>query len=196
MLAFLKTKLALTIIGVVAAVGATGAATVVAAQHHIGPFAQESGAAHSTIATSKATKTPPGAAQYHSQGLITGVTLDAGAASGTLTFLADDTTQAVTVHFTSQTHVEVTNDTAGSGAAASHGQSGAAGLKTGMYAVIVGTVQSDGSILAKEIQANANGKAHHGGATPTPGPGNGHHTPTPGPGNGHHDPTPTPHPHG
>lgn len=194
MLAFLKTKLALMTIGVVAAIGATGTVAVMAAQHHNGPSAQGSGAAaHSTVSTPKTTKTPPGATQYHAQGLITSVILGADATTGSLTFLADGTTQAVMVRITSQTHVEVTS--AGNGKAAT-GQSGAAGLKTGLHAVVVGTVQSDGSILAKEIQANANGKAHHGGATSTPGPGNGHHDPTPGPGNGHHDPSPTPHPHG
>jgi hypothetical protein len=197
MLSFLKTKLVLTIIGAVAAVGATGTVAVVAAQHHIGPFAQGSGAAtHSTVSTPRATKTPPGASQYHAQGLITSVTLDISATSGTLTFVADGTTQPVTVHITAQTQVEVAPANAGGGSTSPHGQSGAAGLKSGLYAVIVGTMQSDGSILAKEIQANANGKAHQGGATPTPGPGNGHHDPTPGPGNGHHTPTPSPTPHG
>jgi hypothetical protein len=160
MLSFLKTKLALTLIGAIAAVGAMGTATMVAAQHHVGPFAQGSGAVHSTVSASH--KTPPGAAQYHAQGVITAVSLNAGATSGTLTFLAHGTTRAVTVHFTAQTHVEVADAGAEHGTTA-HGQPGAAALKPGLHAVIVGTVQADGSILAKEIQANANGEAHQGG---------------------------------
>ena len=197
MLTLLKTKVALLVLGAIAFTGVAGTATVVVAQHHAGPFAPGGifGAQHPSQDAS-ATKTPDGKT-FHAQGIIQSVTWDAGKTSGSLTFVPNGTTAPVTVRFTAQTHVEVSADIQ-SGTTTTHGQVGVVGLQVGMAANIVGTLQPDGTVLAQEIQANANGKAHQGGdgATPTPNPGNGHHdgTPTPHPGNGHHDGTPTPTP--
>lgn len=197
MLALLKTKLAVLLLGALAVTGATGTAAVVAAHAHAGPFAQGGIFAQQQSAPhAQATKTPEGGAgtSFQGQGLIQSVTFAAGNVSGTLVFLPDGTTTPITVQFTTQTHVEVADGS--NQHSTSQGNLGAPGLKAGLYANIVGTLQTNGSVLAKEIQANANGKAHQGGgqATPTPGPGHGHHdgTPTPVPGHGHHDGTPTP----
>jgi cytochrome c-type biogenesis protein CcmE len=192
MLTLLKSKLAMTVLGLVVAMGAAGTATVVAAQQHVGPFAQSSGLA-SGHSTGQGTTTPQGSHQFHAQGLIQGVTLNSDTVSGMVLFLPDGASKAVTVHFTAQTHVEVADDAQQGSSTSDHGQIGAAGLKTGEYALVVGTLQSDGTVLATEIQANTNGKAHQGGATPTPGSGEGHRPiPTPGSDDGHR-PTPTPH---
>jgi len=189
-LTLLKTKLAAVIISAVAVTAVAG--TTVAAANHAGPFA--AGAIfgpNASVTTHHQPAQTPDTDQhtqhYEAQGLISSVTFNAGNTSGTLLFLPNGSHAAVLVKFTAQTHVEVAADN--SKGATSHGNPGAAGLKAGLYANIVGERQADGSVLATNIQANANGNAHQGGEQPTPGPGNGHHTPTPGPG---HQPTPKP----
>jgi len=186
----LKTKLAAVIISAVAVTAIAG--TSVAAANHAGPFAAGAGFGSNTsvVGHHQPTQTPDKGQHdqhYEAQGQIAGVNLDAGNSSGTVLFLASGTHAAVLVKFTAQTHITVAD--AHSNSATTHGNPGAAGLKAGLYANIVGEQQTDGSILATTIQANANGDAHQGGAQPTPGPG--HHDPTPGPGNGH-QPTPGP----
>ncbi len=205
MLALLKTKLAAVIISALAVT--TVAGTTVAAANHAGPFAPGNvfGTSQNGDISRDSTTTPGsnGKTQhYEAQGQIVSVTFAAetgtttgtppgvttgtplGTASGTLMFLPNGSSAAISVTFTLQTHVEVADKT--------HTTKGAAGLKAGLYANIVGLKQTDGTVLATTIQANANGNAHQGGSQPTPGPGNDHHAPTPNPGSGHHDPTPNP----
>jgi len=182
MLAALKTKLALALIGGIAVLGITGTTVVVAAQQHAGPFAPGGMFAHATPASAqseahKAQDQSP----YHAQGLIHSVSLDAKTHTGTLVFIPDGTSKSVTVRVTVQTHVEVADAPEHDGM---HGQARVADLTSGLFAVVVGTLQHDGSVLAKNIQANAHGKAHHGGEMPTPGAGNGHPDPTPTPKHG------------
>ena len=198
MLTLLKTKLALILIGALAVTGVTGTAAVVAAHQHVGLFANgnlfgtQTSHSHGDINTDKGTPTD---ANYHAQGIIQSVTLGTDSTSGTLTLLPNGTSTVVTVDFTAQTHIEIAADSE-----QKNPDSGAAGLKAGLFANVVGTLQPDKTVLAKEIQANANGKAHQGGNTPTPTPGDGHKhangtpTPTPGDGHGHQNGTPTPTP--
>ena len=177
MLPFLKTKLTLIILSVVVVLGLTGATAVLAAERHVGPFAQNTAAASDHGHGQSDHGTPPShdQTQYHAQGLIQSVSLKAGEHSGTLVFLPDGASKSVMVQFTADTHVEIADDRTPS---AGHGQPGAAGLEVGLHANIIGTLQKDGFVLATEIQANANGRAHQGGEMPTPGSGN-DHTPTP-----------------
>ncbi len=177
MLTLLKTKAALALIGMLIAGSLTGTA-VMMAQNHAGPFG------HNTNAGDETTKTPESQEgdSYHAQGLIKSVTFASGNTSGSLTFLPDGATTTVVVHFNAQTHVEVAddhfaNDHDPDGAHATpspSGQPGTAGLKAGLFVVVVGQKQSDGSVLAKEIQANANGAAHHDGDEATPEAGDDH----------------------
>lgn len=189
MLTFLKSKLALTIIGVVAA-GTITTTAAVASVNHVGPFASHT--ANSTPANSTTHAHPTATAKnsFHAQGQITAIQFAAGSTtSGTLTFLPDSQTQSVTVSFTDQTKVEVSltqpdPKKGGQGntpTPTTHKQLGAAALIAGLYAVIDGTLQSNGEVLATHIQASDHGKAHQGGpdTTPTPGPDHGKGTPGP-----------------
>jgi hypothetical protein len=186
-LTIVKAKLATVLISAVAVTAVAG--TSVAAATHAGPFAAGAvfGPTTSTASHHQPTHTPDNHQHFAAQGQISGVTFATGNTSGTLLFLPNGTTTAVVVKFTAQTHVEVS--VTHSTSSTTHGNPGAAGLKAGLYANIVGDRQTDGTILASTIQASDNGKAHQGGAPPTPGPG--HHDPTPDPGNGH-QPTPGP----
>lgn len=160
MMAFLKAKLAAVLISALAVTTVTGTA-VVAAGHHAGPFAPGS-----VFGTQKTTKADEGHQDFHAQGLIQHVTFAVGTTtSGSLTLLPNGQTQTVMVTFTAQTHVEVNgnNGTHQAGSTTSDETSGAAALTAGLYANVEGTKQGDGTVLAREIQANANGKAHQGG---------------------------------
>jgi hypothetical protein len=174
MLTLLKTKVALVLIGTLVAGSLTGTA-VMMAQNHAGPF-HVSGQNTNAGETTKTPESHEGDT-YHAQGLIKGVTFASNKASGSLTFLPNGATTTVTVHFTAQTHIEVAGDRDHEDADEAHstsGQPGAAGLKAGLFAAVEGTRQSDGSVLAKEIQANANGNAHHNGDEATPEAGDDH----------------------
>src|SRR5215469_11257054 len=147
MLTVLKTKLALTIIGLVAATGVAGTTAVVAAQQHAGPFAPGGiFASHTATPADHDHGTPAASDQYEAQGLIQSVSLNADKQSGTLQFLPNGTSASITVQFTADTHVEVADDRDPS---STHGQVGAAGLRAGLFANIVGTRQHNGSVVAK-----------------------------------------------
>jgi uncharacterized membrane protein YgcG len=77
--------------------------------------------------------------EFEAHGTIQVITFDQGTtSSGNLDFLPDGQQAPITVDFTAQTHVEVTG-----------------GLQTNVAARIEGTKQSNGSVLAKEIQDDA-----------------------------------------
>jgi len=206
MLTLLKSKMALAIIGVVAA-GTITTTAAVASVNHEGPFATHTISAAQGHGTPDAKSTDTAKATFHAQGQITAVQFAASSTTaGILTFVPDGQSKTITVAFTDQTKVEVslthTNPAkGGQGNTATpnpiHGQPGAAALVAGLFAVIDGTTQTDGSVLATHIQANDHGNAHQGGpdASPTPGPSHGKGTPgpdktpqpegTPQPGQGH-----------
>lgn len=161
MMIFLKAKLAAVLISAVAVTAVAGT-TVVAATQHAGPFAPGAvfGGQKTTTAVADDHQ------NFHAQGLIQQVTFSTGATtSGTLTLLPNGQTKTVVVSFTAQTHVEVNGDSDGKHAGSTTGGTtrGAAALTAGLSANVVGTLQHDGTVLAREIQANANGKAHQGG---------------------------------
>jgi uncharacterized membrane protein YgcG len=131
-----KTKL-LTNLVVVVAVLVIGAGVVMAARGgNIVPFTSSSGDAHSAQATEAEQHDQN---EFHAHGMIQTITFDQGTtSSGSLDFLPDGQQATVTVDFTAQTHVEVKG-----------------GLQTNVAVRIEGTKQSDGSVLAKEINDNA-----------------------------------------
>ena len=220
MLALLKSKIAIAIIGCIAVASITATAAVASAQH-AGPFAVNTTQHGVQGGGDDGTKTVGADGQEtHLQGQIKSVTFTANSTkAGTLVLLPTGKQQTVTVQFTAQTKVEVSlshsgGDSSKSGddgkdtptpehdkakgtptPTANHGKQGAAALVAGLTVQVEGTKQADGSILAKEIQANDNGDAHEG----TPEPGNNHGTPEPGdkhgtpePGDSHGTPTPQP----
>jgi hypothetical protein len=208
MLTLLKSKLVLAIIGIMGIGGITATATIASAQH-AGPFAINTSQHGQDDGNN--TSTTPGH-EFHAQGVIVSVTLAQGSTtSGTLVLRPNGQQNTVIVHFTADTHIEVSHDQNdddsehGTPIPAATGEHSASSLTAGLTVNVEGVVQSDGSVLAKEIQANDNGNAHDGdNGTPeanddhgTPGPGDDHGTPepgddhgTPGPGDDHGTPEP------
>lgn len=129
-----KTRL-LTNLVVVVAVLVIGAGVVMAARgSDIGPFTSSSGDSHQAQATEQHDQN-----EFKAHGMIQTITFDQGTtSSGNLEFLPDGQQTTVIVDFTAQTHVEVNG-----------------GLKTNIAVRVEGTKQSDGSVLAKEINDNA-----------------------------------------
>jgi cytochrome c-type biogenesis protein CcmE len=129
-----KTKL-LTNLVVVVAVLVIGAGVVMAARgSNVVPFTSSSGDSRSADATAQRDQN-----EFQAHGMIQTITFDQGTtSSGNLEFLPDGQPATVIVDFTAQTHIQVTG-----------------GLQTNIAVRIEGTRQSDGSVLAKEIQDNA-----------------------------------------
>ena len=143
MVSWLKTKLTIIIIAAVAVFTVAGAGAVMAAQNH--PF-------------SSSPRTSDGASsqqqnEFEAQGVIQQVTFDQNTTqSGNLVFLPNGEQTTVTVVFTTATHIEVEADANNAG----NSQNDAGPLQAGMSAKVEGVAQADGSILAKEINANGN----------------------------------------
>ncbi len=163
MLTFLKAKTALLVIGALATLTVAGTAVAVAGHNHAGPLADASG----TSARTSTSDSHSSQQHYHAQGLIQAVTFQSSnSSSGQITFLPNGASTTILVNFNAQTHVEVAVDQTqqdSRGSSAAHGQPGATALAAGMSALVVGTSQANGPVMATEIQANANGKAHQGG---------------------------------
>lgn len=136
-----KTKL-LTNLVVVAAVLVIGAGVVMAARGgSVVPLKSSSGDAHSAQATATGQHDQDDQNEFKAHGMIQTITFDQGTtSSGNLEFLPDGQQATVTVKFTAQTHVQVKG-----------------GLQTNVAVRVEGTKQSDGSVLAKEINDNAQG---------------------------------------
>jgi hypothetical protein len=189
MLAWMKTKVATLLIGALAA-GTVAGGTAVAASRHAGPFAP--GAvfgSQKTVASDHDQHDANYETQGLIKGVTF---TDSGKTSGALVLLPDGQTATVKVTFTAATHVEVngaqntgekesgdqasgkgtpapaegagakTPEPEASGTKTPDAAHSAAALAVGLYANVTGTKQADGSVLAKNIQANANGKAHQG----------------------------------
>jgi hypothetical protein len=137
-----KTRL-LTNIVVVLAVLLVGAGVVMAARGgDNGPFSSSvgsanSGSAHSAEATEQGDQNDQNDQNdFQAQGTIQTITFDQGTtSSGNLEFLPDGQQATIIVDFTAKTQVEVKG-----------------GLQTNVAVRVEGTKQSDGSVLAKEIQ--------------------------------------------
>ncbi len=141
-----KTKL-LTNLVVVVAVLVIGAGVVMAARGgSITPLASSSGDSHSAQATGTEQHEQNEQNEFNAHGMIQTITFDQGTtSSGSLEFLPDGQQATVTVAFTAQTHVQVKG-----------------GLQTNVAVRVEGTKQSDGSVLAKEINDNAQGDEDNG----------------------------------
>lgn len=133
---WMKNKLVTIIIAVVAVFTVAGAGAVMAAQSHN---------------PSSSPRTSDGAAQagkgFEAQGVIQQVMFDQGTTqSGSLVFLPTGKQTTVTVTFTTATEIHT---------GTASGSSQQTALQAGMMVKIEGTVQADGSVLAREINANA-----------------------------------------
>jgi hypothetical protein len=136
---WMKNKLVTIIVAAVAVFTVAGAGVVMAAQSH-----------------NSSPRTSNGAAQagdnFEAQGVIQQVMFDQGTTqSGSLIFLPNGNRSTVTVTFTSATEIH-TNTTSSSSQNADANQQGA--LQASMTIKVEGTVQADGSVLAREINAN------------------------------------------
>ncbi|HEY7357490.1 MAG TPA: DUF5666 domain-containing protein [Ktedonobacterales bacterium] len=152
MMLWMKARLTTVIIAAVAVFTVAGASAVFAAQSH-----NDSPAATRTSAGASSQQ----AQGFEAQGVIQQITFDQGTTtSGSLVFLPNGKQSTVTVVFTTATHIEVGEGNSGD---SSHDQNDDNGndnaqqgaLQAGMTVKIEGTVQADGSILAREINANA-----------------------------------------
>ncbi len=132
-----KTKL-LTNLVVVVAVLVIGAGVVMAARgSDISPFTSSSGDSHQAQATEQHEQNDQN--EFNAHGMIQTITFDQGTtSSGHLEFLPDGQQATVIVDFTAQTHVQVQG-----------------GLQTNIAVRVEGTRQSDGSVLANEINDGA-----------------------------------------
>lgn len=143
MVSWLKTKLTIIIIAAVAVFTVAGAGAVMAAQNH-------------TFASTPRTSDGASSQQqneFEAQGVIQQITFDQNTtSSGNLSFLPDGDQTTVTVVFTTATHIEVGADATD----ADNSQNDTGTLQVGMSARVEGVVQADGSVLAKEINANGN----------------------------------------
>ncbi|MBA3822990.1 MAG: hypothetical protein H0X24_03675 [Ktedonobacterales bacterium] len=211
MFALLRSKIAIAIIGCIA-VGTITATAAVANAAHAGPFGLNTSQHSLQGGNGDHTATPGDHAQeVRLQGAIQSVTFAAGSiTAGSFVVLPQEQQQTVTVQFTNQTHIEVSSNDEKSDVTSTkgsddgkatpvpdHGQPHGAALTAGLFVQIEGTKQRDGSVLAKEIQANDNGNAHQG-VDGTPEPGEIHGTPEPGdshgtpePGDSHGTPQPS-----
>ncbi len=153
MIFWMKAKLTTIIIAAVAVFTVAGASAVFAAQSHNGNS--------TTTPRTSAGASSQQAQEFEAQGVIQQITFDQGTTqSGSLVFLPTGKQTTVTVVFTTATHIEVGEGNSGD---SSHdqdddndndeAQSGV--LQAGMTVKVEGTVQADGSVLAREINANA-----------------------------------------
>src|SRR5579859_6242576 len=138
MMLWMKAKLTIIILAAVAVATVAGATAVLASQSHSAPS--------SAPRTSAGDATQQGQNEFEAQGVIQQVTFDQGSTqSGNLVFLPNGKQTTVTVVFTTATKIE------------EEGANGAQqnSLQAGMSAKVEGTLQADGSVLAREIQTNA-----------------------------------------
>lgn len=139
---WMKNKLVSIIVAAVAVFTVAGAGAAWAAQSH-----NPSSSAHPADGAAQA------GSSFEAQGVIQQVLFDQGTThSGSLTFLPNGKQTTVAVTFTTATEIHI-------GTAGSSGQGGNASpqatLQAGMTIKVEGTVQADGSLLAREISANA-----------------------------------------
>jgi hypothetical protein len=149
----MKSKLTTIIIAAVAVFTVAGAGAVLAATNHSLPSLMPR--------ASNGTSTQQ-ANEFEAQGVIQQVTFDQGSAhSGNLVFLPNGQQTTVKVIFTAATEIKVGG---GNGGDSSHDQNDDNGndnaqpgvLQAGMTVKVEGVTQADGSVLAREIEANAN----------------------------------------
>jgi hypothetical protein len=145
----LKAKLSTIIISAVAVATVAGAGAVLAAHGNAGNASTSA----STSAGASAQHNENG---FEAQGVIQQVTFDQGTTqSGSLVFLPNKQQTTVTVVFNASTKIEVEGDTS----TTSQGQGDDDGahqgtLQAGMNAEVKGTLQTDGSVLASNIEAH------------------------------------------
>jgi hypothetical protein len=144
----LKAKLTTIIIATVAVFALAGVGAVFAAQSHndssLMPHTSDGAASQQEQ-------------KFEAQGVIQQVTFDQGTTkSGSLVFLPNGKQATVNVTFTTATRIEVEgNDSSHDGEGANGAQQGT--LQAGMSAEVEGTLQADGSVLARGIQAHVKG---------------------------------------
>ena len=143
----IRAKLTTIIIGAVAVATIAGAGVVLASQSHSAALS----ASHEDAPRQEGS-------QFEAQGVIQQVTFDQGSTrSGSLVFLPDKQQATVTVVFNTSTKIEVEGDNANTSQGERNDGAHQDTLQAGMSAEVEGTLQADGSVLARGIQAHVKG---------------------------------------
>lgn len=150
MMLWMKAKLTTIMIATVAVFALAGAGAVFAAQNHA-----------SNTASTPHTADGASSQQEHgfeAEGLIQQVAFDQGTTkSGSLVFLPDGKQDPVTVTFSTTTEMKFAGDSNSSSEGQNANSTQPGTLQAGMHAKVTGAVQTDGSVLANEIQVHAQG---------------------------------------